>query len=108
MSKPIDVQPEEFDTEVLEDQALPVLVDFWSPTCGHCLALNPNYDAAAEELAGKVKFVKVAFPTGRDLFRRFGVRGTPTLVLFKEGQEVERQVGAKPTEEIVAMCQPHA
>jgi len=107
MAKPIDVEPEEFDAEVLENQELPVLVDFWSPTCGHCLALNPNYDEAAEELAGKIKFVKVAFPEGRELFKRFGVRGTPTLVLFKEGEEVEREVGAKPKEDIVEMCRPH-
>lgn len=107
MAKPIDVPPDQFDAEVLENQELPVLVDFWSPTCGHCLALNPNYDEAAEILEGKVKFVKVAFPAGRDLFRRFGVRGTPTLVLFKEGAEVKREVGAKPADVIVEMCKPH-
>lgn len=104
MAKPIDVSPEQFDEVVLQDTDLPVLVDFWSPTCGHCLALNPNYDAAADQLEGKIKFAKVAFPEGRDLFKQYGVRGTPTLVLFKDGKEVKREVGAKPTEAIVELC----
>ena len=107
MAKPIDIEPHEFDAEVIEDQELPVLVDFWSPTCGHCLALNPNYDEAAETLDGKVKFVKLAFPAGRDLFKRFGVRGTPTIMLFKAGEEVAREVGAKPADAIVEMCRTH-
>lgn len=105
MAKPIDVQADQFDAEVIEDQATPVLVDFWSPTCGHCLALNPNFEEAAEALDGKVKFVKIAFGDGRDVFKRFGVRGTPTMVLFSGGEEVKREVGAKPADDIVAMCQ---
>lgn len=105
MAKPVEVQPDQFDAEVLENQPTPVLVNFYSPTCGHCLALEPRYEEAATALEGKVKFVKVAFPAGRDLFRRFGVRGTPTLVLFKDGQEVRREVGNRPAEAIVEMCQ---
>ena len=103
MAKPIDIEPHEFAAHVIEDQELPVLVDFWSPTCGHCLALNPNYDEAAELLEGKIKLVKLVFPEGRDLFKRFGVRGTPTIILFHEGEEVAREVGAKPTDAIVEM-----
>ncbi len=107
MAKPIDVEAHQFEAEVIESQDIPVLVDFWSPTCGHCLALNPNYDEAAEALDGKIKFVKVAFPGGRDVFKQYGVRGTPTLVLFKDGAEVKREVGAKPADAIVEMCADH-
>ena len=59
MAKPVDVTPEEFDAEVLQVTDQPVLVDFWSETCGHCLTLNPQYEAAAESNEG-VKFAKAS------------------------------------------------
>ncbi len=100
MAKPIDVGPEEFETEVLHCTDRPVLVDFWSETCGHCLALNPQYDQAAEDKGDEVKFVKVSYQQCRDLFKEHGVRATPTLVLFKDGQEIARTVGAKRADDL--------
>jgi thioredoxin-like negative regulator of GroEL len=76
-----------------------VLVDFWSETCGHCLALNPQYETAAEENED-VKFAKVSFQQAKDLFKEYGVRATPTLVLFSGGEEIARTVGAKRADEL--------
>jgi len=102
MVKPIDVGADDFDVEVLQCTDRPVLVDFWSETCGHCLALNPQYDQAAETKADEVKFVKVSFQQCRDLFGEYGVRATPTLVLFRDGEEIARTVGAKRADDLNA------
>ncbi|MBD3291371.1 MAG: thioredoxin fold domain-containing protein [Armatimonadia bacterium] len=99
MSKPVDVSPEEFEAEVLQVSEKPVLVDFWSETCGHCLTLNPQYEAAADENED-VKFAKVSFQQAKDLFKEHGVRATPTLILFSDGEEVARTVGAKRADEL--------
>lgn len=98
MAKTVDVSAEDFEAEVLNEDR-PVLVDFWSETCGHCMTLNPQYDAAAEE-NDEVKFAKVSFQEAKDLFREHGVRATPTLILFADGEEVARTVGAKRADEI--------
>lgn len=98
MAKPVDVSAEDFEVEVLNEDR-PVLVDFWSETCGHCLTLNPQYEAAADKNED-VKFAKVSFQQAKDLFREYGVRATPTMILFSEGEEVERTVGAKRADEI--------
>ncbi len=100
MAKPIDVGAEEFQVEVLEEDDTPVLVDFWSPTCGHCLTLNPHFEQAAEKLEGTVRFVKVSFPENREVFQKYGVRATPTMVLIRGGEEVDRTVGARRADEI--------
>jgi thioredoxin-like negative regulator of GroEL len=99
MAKPVDVGVEDFEAEVLQVDGQPVFVDFWSETCGHCLALNPHYDQAADE-NDEIKFTKVSFQQAKDLFKDYGVRATPTLVLFHEGEEIARTVGAKRAEEL--------
>ena len=99
MAKPLDVAPDEFDAEVLQVEDCPVIVDFWSETCGHCLTLNPQYEQAADE-NDSVKFTKVSFQQAKDLFKEYGVRATPTLVLFSSGEEVARTVGAKRADEL--------
>lgn len=99
MAKPVDVSAEDFEAEVLQEEDRPVLVDFWSETCGHCLTLNPQYDQAAAE-NDDVKFAKVSFQEAKDLFREHGVRATPTLVLFSNGEEMARSVGAKRAAEL--------
>jgi thioredoxin len=99
MSKPVDVGPEEFEEEVLQVEGQPVIVDFWSETCGHCLTLNPQFETAAEENED-VKFAKVTFQDARDIFKEYGVRATPTLILFSDGEEIARTVGAKRADEL--------
>ena len=102
MGKPVDVSATDFEAEVLQVEGTPVLVDFWSETCGHCLALNPQFEQAAEETGDRVKFAKVTFSDNKDIFKEYSVRATPTLVLFRDGEEIARTVGAKRADEVKA------
>ncbi len=102
MTKPPDVPLADFAAEVIEWTETPVLVDFWSETCGHCLALSPQYDQAAEARDGEVKFVKVSFQECRELFSEHAVRATPTLILFRDGREHARRVGAVRADDLLA------
>lgn len=95
-----------FQTDVLQANT-PVLVDFWAEWCGPCRALAPKLDEIAKELSGKVKVVKLNVDENPDAPARYGVRGIPTLILFKSGKEVDQIVGNHPKENIVAMLNKH-
>lgn len=100
MSNALEVNVNTFDAEVLQS-AVPVLVDYWAPWCGPCRMIAPTLDAIAQELAGKVKIVKVNVDENQALAMKFGVMSIPTLIIFKGGQQVDRIVGAVPREEIL-------
>ena len=95
-----------FDQDVLKAET-PVLVDFWAPWCGPCKAMAPTVDAIASEYAGKVKVGKLNTDDNPGTAMRYGIRGIPTLLLFKGGQVVEQRVGAMPKPEVVKMLDPH-
>lgn len=99
MTKPLDLTDATFDQEVVQAE-IPVLVDFWSPACPHCLKLNPEYEAAAGVQQGTVKFTKLAVPDGRQTFVQQSVLVVPTLVLFRDGTEIARHQGAMKADEI--------
>ena len=80
----VDVTTETWDVEVVQS-AVPVLVDFWAPWCGPCIALTPTIEAVAAEYAGQLKVVKVNCDDNKEISERFGVRGIPHLVLLKGG-----------------------
>lgn len=80
----VDVTTETWDAEVVQN-ATPVLVDFWAPWCGPCIALTPTIEAVAAEYAGQLKVVKVNVDENKPIAERFGVRGIPHLVLLKGG-----------------------
>ncbi len=86
---------EQFRTDVLE-AARPVMVDFTATWCGPCKTLAPTLEALAGEYAGRVTFVKVDVDQVPDLPRQYGIRGVPTVVLIRNGQEVQRWVGTRP------------
>ena len=90
-----DVSDQDFKNEVL-DSNLPVLVDFWAEWCGPCRQLAPVVSDISAEMQGKVKVVKVNIDSSPDTPGKFGVRGIPTLMLFKDGKNIATKVGALP------------
>lgn len=81
-----------FETEVLKSN-VPVLVDFWAPWCGPCRSMAPIIDDLAKEFDGKVKIGKVNVDENRNLAGNYGVMSIPTLIFFKDGQNVGQLVG---------------
>jgi thioredoxin 1 len=91
-----------FDREVLQS-SIPVLVDFWATWCAPCKAIAPLIDSIADEYAGKVKVGKVNVDENQATPSKYGVRGIPTIILFKDGALLEQVVGAVPKSQIEAL-----
>lgn len=86
------VSDDSFENDVIESN-IPVLVDFWAQWCGPCKALAPILEDVAQKYNGKVKFMKMDVDHNPSVPPKFGVRGIPTLILFKDGQVKATQVG---------------
>lgn len=95
-----------FDQDVLKS-SVPVLVDFWAEWCGPCKAIGPKLEEIANEMGGKVTIAKVNVDENPDSPAKYGVRGIPTLILFKDGKEVDQIVGNHPKENIAALISKH-
>ncbi len=95
-----------FEDDVLKSNT-PVLVDFWAEWCGPCKALAPKLEEIAQELKDKVRIIKVNIDENPESPAKYGVRGIPTLILFKGGSNVDQVVGNHPKENIVAMLQKY-
>ena len=89
----ITVTDSDFESTV-EKSDLPCLVDFWAPWCGPCKAIGPVIDELAEEYAGKVQIVKMNVDDSPATPGKFGIKAIPTLILFKNGEAVDRITGA--------------
>ena len=89
----VHVTDASFDAEVLNSET-PVLVDFWAEWCGPCKMIAPVLDELAEEYQGKLKVCKIDVDANPDIPPKFGIRGIPTLIVFKGGNAEATKVGA--------------
>ena len=96
----VSVTDQSFEQDVLQADG-PVLVDFWAEWCGPCKQIAPALEQIADELAGKVTVAKLNIEDSPTTPSRYGVRGIPTMMLFKGGQMASMKVGAMPKQKIV-------
>ncbi|HOX25632.1 MAG TPA: thioredoxin [Candidatus Krumholzibacteria bacterium] len=101
MAEVTQLSASNFQQEVL-DSATPVLVDFWAPWCGPCKMIGPVVEQLAADYAGKVKVVKVNVDDNQQLAAQFGIRGIPTVMIFKGGEMVESFVGLQQKADLAA------
>ncbi|HEX7214815.1 MAG TPA: thioredoxin TrxC [Methylomirabilota bacterium] len=99
VGKPLAVTDASFGQDV-ERSPLPVLVDAWAPWCGPCHMIAPVIEQLATELAGRVRVVKLNVDDNPRTAARFNLRSIPTLLVLKDGREVDRLVGVQPKQEI--------
>ncbi len=95
-----------FEVDVLGSDK-PVLVDFWAEWCGPCRMIAPSVEAVAEQYGDKAGVYKMNVDENMNVPQRFGIRGIPTLILFKNGQEQERIVGAVSREAIAKVVEKY-
>ena len=108
-SKPqglITVDDHQFD-ELITNSDIPVLVDIWAPWCGPCRLVSPVVDAIASTYKGRLQVAKLNVDENPDTATRYEVRSIPTLLLFKQGQLVERLTGAVPRSRLTEMVEQH-
>nr|WP_239986710.1 thioredoxin [Fastidiosibacter lacustris] len=106
MSQCLNITDHQFDAEVINSER-PVLVDFWAPWCGPCKMIAPVLDQIAEHYGDKLKVVKINVDDNQEVPAKFGVRGIPTLMVFKDGENVETKVGAVQKSQLIQILDKH-
>lgn len=101
-----EVSDSTFQSNVLSSEK-PTLVDFWAAWCGPCRMIAPSVEAVAEQFQGQANVVKMNVDDNMDTPSRFGIKGIPTLILFKGGQEQERIVGAVSRDAIARLVEKY-
>lgn len=106
MSEILTATDAEFQTQVLNSEK-PVLVDFWADWCVPCHMVSPVVEEIGQEQSASISVAKLNVDDNPETARRYGVMSIPTLILFKDGEEAARVVGAQPKESILRQIQPH-
>jgi len=106
MTKPVVLSDATFEQSVEKGKGV-TLVDFWAEWCGPCKSIAPIVEQIASENDGKLTVGKLDVDANIDTPSKYGVRGIPTLILFKDGEPVERFVGFRPKEQLMAKIRPY-
>jgi len=106
MNTTIAISDENFEAKVLKSDQL-VLVDFWAEWCGPCKAIEPVLEEIADEYAGRLVIARLDTEAYQEKMMDYGVMGLPTLILFKDGEVVERVTGALSKEKLLSKIVPH-
>jgi len=96
---PSDMSDNNFESDVLKSE-VPVLIDFWAEWCGPCRMLSPIVDQLAEEYEGRLKFYKLNVDDNPEVPSKYGIVSIPTLLIFKNGEPVDKLVGAVPKNKV--------
>ncbi len=102
----IIVNDNSFEADVIQSD-LPVLIDFWAPWCGPCRMVAPVVEALAKKYAGRLKVGKVNVDESPVVANRYGIRGIPTLMIFKDGKMVDQMVGVQPQSSLEAKVEQY-
>jgi thioredoxin 1 len=95
-----------FENDVLKSE-IPVIVDFWAEWCGPCKLLLPVFEEISEKYKGKIKFVKINIDDSPEVPSKYGVRGIPNLIMFKNGKNIDSKVGAIPKNSLEEWLDSH-
>jgi thioredoxin 1 len=106
MVNTLQVNNSNFDAEVIKSE-MPVLIDFWAPWCGPCKMITPIVEELAEDYQGRVKVAKINVDDNQDLAARYGIRGIPTVMIFKDGDRVASFVGVRSKEDLSRELDKH-
>lgn len=106
MGNVLELNDSTFEAEVV-NSSIPVLVDFWATWCGPCRKLGPVVDEIAEAYDGKVKFAKINVEESLETAKKYSISGLPSLLVFKNGEAVERMAGLMPKSTIISNIEKH-